>query len=126
LESRRQDVEQKISDNEAKLILIERKIADTDARLGELTRDHSLAAATYELFAKQFDKASLSVASRVTELKIVEPAVVPSTPRSRNIIRNVALAGTVALMTCIMLVFFLEYLLETKRRRGKIPGSAPS
>lgn len=128
LEGRRQDVEQKISDNEANLILIERKIADADARLEELTRNHSLAKASYELFAKKFDEASLSVASRVTELKIVDPAIVPTRPISRKIIQSVATVGAAALMACVMLAFFLEYLQSVKRRYETIPvhGSSRS
>ncbi|MDD5558612.1 Wzz/FepE/Etk N-terminal domain-containing protein [Candidatus Methylomirabilis sp.] len=125
-ESERQDTVQKISDNEAKLISISRKIADADARLEELDRTYRLTRASYELFAKRFDEASLSVASRVTELKLIAPAGLPTVPRSRNVIRNGVLAGTVALMTCIILAFSLENLQETKRRRVKIVSPAPS
>lgn len=122
LESRREDIEQKISDNEARLILIERKIADADARFEALTRNYWLAKATHEIFAKKFDEASLSVASRVTELRIVDPAIVPTIPRGRKIKQNVAVAGAAALMACVMLAFFLEYLQETKRRHEKRVG----
>lgn len=110
LESRRQDVELKIRDNETSLIPIERKIAESEARLEELIMNYSLAKAAYELFARRLDEASLSVASRITELKIVDPASVPTVPLSRTVKQNVALAGSAALMACIMLAFFLEYL----------------
>jgi uncharacterized protein involved in exopolysaccharide biosynthesis len=124
LESRRQDVEQKISDNEAKLILIERKIADADARLEDLTRNHSLTKATHELFAKKFDEASLSVASRVTELKIVDPAIIPTHPIGRKITLKVAIATTAALIACIMLAFFLENAQLVKQRRERVASNA--
>lgn len=121
LKSQLDHVASKLKENEAKLISINRRIANTEARLEELTRNYSLAKATYEIFAKKFDEASISVSSHVTELKIIDPAVAPTTPRGRNVIRNVALAGTVALMTCVMLVFFLEYLQSVKRRHETIP-----
>lgn len=124
LESRRQDVEQKISDNEARLILSERKIADADARFEELTRNYWLAKATHEIFAKKFDEASLSVASRVTELKIVDPAIVPTHPVGRKVGQNVVLAGSATLIVCIMLAFFLENAQLVKRRRERVASNA--
>ncbi|MDE2058410.1 MAG: hypothetical protein KGL31_07205 [candidate division NC10 bacterium] len=121
LKSQLDHVASKLKENEAKLISINRRIANTEARLEELTRNYSLAKAAYELFAKKFDEAAISVGSRVTELKILDPAVASITPRGRNVMRNVALAGAVALMTCVMLVFFLEYLQSVKRRHETIP-----
>lgn len=121
LKSQLQHAALKLKDNEAKLISINQRIVSAEARLEKLTRNYSLARAAYELFAKKFDEAAISVGSRVTELKIVDPAVAPTTPRGRNVIRNVALAGAVALMTCVMLVFFLEYLQSVKRRHETIP-----
>lgn len=116
-ESERRDTADKISTNEAKLILIARKIADATTRLEELTRTYTLVKVSYELFARKFDESSLSIASRVTELKIVDPAIIPTVHRSRNIIRNVAVGGAAALMTCIMLAFFLESLQASAKRR---------
>ena len=115
-ESQRQDVERKIKDNENALISTERKIADADARLEELTRNYTLAKTTYELFAKKFDEASLSVASRITELKIVDPAIAPSAPRPRGLMLNTGFAAAVAFVVLIVAAFFLEYVQQTHYR----------
>lgn len=119
VESQRQDVERMIKDNEKRLTSIERQIADADARLEELTRNYTLSKTAYELFAKKFDEASLSVASRITELKIVDPAIIPQNPLSRNVVQRTAIAAAVSLMTLLVLVFFLEYLKTVRAREAQ-------
>jgi len=117
LETQRQDVERKIKDNDNKLISIERKIADTDARLEELTRNYTLTKTTYELFARKFDEASLSVASRITDLKIVDPAIVPAAPRPRGVVLKTGVAAATAFVVFVLIAFFLEYLQQIRHRR---------
>ncbi len=114
LQSQHQDIEGKMKNTETHLASVETKIADAEARLEELTRNYTLAKAAYELFAKKFDEASLSIAARTTELKIFDPAIVPVSPRSRHLVRNVALGATVGVLLFMMLAFFLEYLQHSK------------
>jgi uncharacterized protein involved in exopolysaccharide biosynthesis len=120
VESQRQDVERMIKDNEKRLTSIERQIADADARLEDLTRNYTLTRTAYELFARRFDEASLSVASRMTGLKIVDPALVPQSPLSRNVVQRTAIAAAVSLMTLVVLVFFLEYLGTIRTRDAHV------
>lgn len=117
LESQRQDAERLLKDNDKRLATNEQRIADADARLEDLTRNYTLARTAYELFARKFDEASLSVASRMTGLKIVDPALVPQSPLSRNVARQTAIAAALSLMTLVVLAFLLEYL-GTARARG--------
>lgn len=121
VESQRQGVERMIKDNEKKLTSIARQIADADARLEDLTRNYTLTKTAYELFARKFDEASLSVASRMTGLKIVDSALVPQGPLSRNVVQRTATAAAVSLMTLVVLAFFLEYL-GTLRTRDAHAG----
>jgi uncharacterized protein involved in exopolysaccharide biosynthesis len=109
-----------IKDNEKRLTSIERLIADADARLEELARNYTLTRTAYELFARRFDEASLSVASRMTGLKIVDPALVPQSPLSRNVVQRTAIAAAVSLMTLVVLVFFLEYLGTVRTRDAHV------
>jgi polysaccharide biosynthesis transport protein len=115
-ENQRQDVERKIKDIDNRLVSIGRRIADADAQLEDLTRNHVLAKTAYELFAKKFNEASLSVASRITDLKIVDPALVPLRPVSRRVVQTTAMAAAISLMALIVVAFFLEYL---RAARGK-------
>jgi len=119
VESQRQDVERMIKDNEKRLTSVERQIADAEARLEELTRNYTLTKNAYELFARKFDEASLSVASRITQLKIVDPALIPQNPLSRNVVQRTAIAAAVSLMTLLVLVFFLEYLKTVRTREAQ-------
>jgi uncharacterized protein involved in exopolysaccharide biosynthesis len=119
LESQRQGVERRLKDNEPRLAEIEKKIAEAEARLEELNRSYTLEKTSYELFATKFNEASFSVASRTAELKVVDPAVVPTQPRSRGVKIKTALAGTVGLMVSGMLAFLLGYLQQVKQRRTR-------
>ena len=119
-ESQRQDVERTIKDNEKKLTSTQPQIADTEARLEELTTNYTLTRTAYELFAKKLDEASLSVASRITELKIVDAAIIPQPPVSRHIARWTAIATALSLVTLLLLVFFLEYVKAVREVEGRV------
>jgi uncharacterized protein involved in exopolysaccharide biosynthesis len=120
LERKRRDAERQIKEQAQEFISTKSRIADTDARLEELTTHYSLAQEAYGVVVKKVDEASRSaVASRATEMKIVNPAVVPAVPRSRKIKQNVVLASTAALMICAMLAFFLEYFGRPRGSAGR-------
>ena len=110
LEARRDDLRGRLELTEEKLGAVERELANTEARLEELTRNYALAKDAYQLFARKFEEASLSVASRVNDLKIVDRAVVPRDPVKPRVKLNVTLAGTLGLMMFTFLAFFVEYL----------------
>jgi uncharacterized protein involved in exopolysaccharide biosynthesis len=119
-ESQRQDIERKIRDNGNAVIAVGGRITDADARLAVVTRNYTLSASAYELFAKKFDEASLSVAARITELKIVDPALIPLTPVSRRVVQKTAMAAAVSLTTLILLAFFLDYLKTARTRSAQL------
>jgi len=110
LEARRDDLRGRLELTEGKLGVVERELANTEARLEELTRNYALAKDAYQLFAREFTKAALSVASRVNDLKIVDRAVVPRDPVKPRVKLKVALASTLGLMMFTFLAFFVEYI----------------
>lgn len=117
MEARRDDLRGRLELTEEKLGAVERELANTEARLEELTRNYALAKDAYQLFARKFEEASLSVASRVNDLKIVDRAVVPRDPVKPRVKLNVTLAGTLGLMMFTFLAFFVEYI-EKARGQG--------
>lgn len=114
LNNQRQDAEQKQKDNDQLLVDLERKVADADARLEELTRNYQLEKTAYELFVTKFNEASFSVASRAADLKVVDPAIEPTQPHGLGPLTSAALAATAGLIVCVLLVFFLHYLQHAK------------
>lgn len=68
-----------------------------EAELARLTADRDLAQKSYLSAAAMYEQARLQVAGRSARLEIIEPAVAPDRPLSRNTARNVALAGLVTL-----------------------------
>ena len=65
-------------------------------------------------------------APRLAEMKIVYPAITPTAPRGRKVIRSMALAATAAFVATTILAFLLEYLEKIKRRRKKLTGVVSS
>jgi len=114
--ARKKVLEGEMSRKEEQLITRQVELANKEGRLEGLTRNYTLAKTAYQLFARKFEEASLSVASRVNDLKIVDPAVVPRDPVKRRVKLNVILAGTLGLMMFTFLAFFVEYIEKTKRR----------
>ena len=110
LAARRDDMRGRLELTEGKLGVVERELANTEARLEELTRNYTLAKDAYQLFARKFEEAALSVASRVNDLKIVDRAVVPRDPVKPRVKLKVALASTLGLMMFTFLAFFVEYI----------------
>ncbi|MGH9428002.1 MAG: GumC family protein [Terriglobia bacterium] len=120
LEAQRDDLGHRLPETEKMLAEAEMQLATKEARLEELTTNYTLARDAYLLFARKFAEASLWVASRGNELKIVDPAVAPRDlvkPRVRLI---VAVAGMLGLMGSILLAFFLEYVEKAKGRDSAV------
>jgi uncharacterized protein involved in exopolysaccharide biosynthesis len=118
-ESRLDDVVQKLKDTNAKLAEAEQNIADAEAHLEELTRNYTLEKNAYELFATKLTETSISVASRSSELKIVDPATVPTERFRPRLLLNLAVASIVGVMGSFTLAFFLEYLQRADQRQSR-------
>ncbi|MFQ5801446.1 MAG: GumC family protein [Candidatus Methylomirabilales bacterium] len=112
-------LEEELRETEDQLIRLQVEQANKEARLEELIRNYTLAKDAYQLFARKHEEASLSVASRVNDLKILDRAVVPRDPIKRKVKLNVALAGTLGLMMFTFLAFFLEYIEKARGREGE-------
>jgi len=127
LESKQKDIERKAEENERKLIAILQEIGPAESKLEVLTRNYSLAQDAYESLVKKHNEVSRLIPIFSSKLKIVEPAIIPTSTiggKGGKRKENVVIAGTAALIASIMLAFFLEYLLGTKRRREKIASTA--
>ena len=125
LESKQKDIERKAEENERKLIAMSQRIGPAESTLEVLTRNYSLAQEAHESLVKKHNEVSLLIPLFTSKLKIVEPAIIPTSAiggKGRK--ENVVTAGTAALIASIILAFFLEYLLGTKRRREKIASTA--
>ena len=118
LEAQRDDLGQRLAETKKMLAEAEMQLATKEARLEELTTTYTIAKDAYLVFAKRFAEASLWVASRVNELKIVDPAVAPRDPVNPRVRLNVALGGALALMAFTFLAFFLEYVEKAEVRGG--------
>lgn len=116
-QSRRDDVEQKLKETDAKLAEVEKRIAETEARLEELTRNYTLEKTAYELFTTKLNEASISVASRSSELKVVDPASVPTERYRPRILLNLVVAGMLGAMASVTWTFFFEYLQRAGQQR---------
>ena len=77
---------------------------------------------SYKLpFAIEIVGTFLTVVTMWFVAKIVDPALVPQNPLSRNVVQRTATAAAVSLMTLVVLAFFLEYL-GTLRTRDAHAG----
>jgi len=84
--------------------------------LEELTRNYTLEKTAYELFATKLNEASISVASRSSELKVFDPASVPTERYRPRVLLNLVVAGMLGAMASDR-GFFLEYLQRAGQRR---------
>jgi uncharacterized protein involved in exopolysaccharide biosynthesis len=115
-QSRRDDVARKLKETDMQLAEVEKKIAEAEAYLEELTRSYTLEKTAYELFATKLNEASISVASRSSELKIVDQATVPTERFRPRPLLNLAVASLLGVMGSLTLAFFLEYLQRAGQR----------
>jgi len=91
---------------------------------GRLNVEYALASDAYKLYSKKFSEASLSVTSKVPELKIVAPAVIPEEPVSRQLFLNSIIGGFIGVFTAILLSLAIENYAERKTAQAK--GNAAS
>lgn len=104
---RKKVLETKIAANETELGQLQFQLAETDDRLDELNTNLVLAKDAYTLFATKLEEASLSVASRASDLKIVELALTPRKPIKPNFVLNISMTAVVSLMALLLAAVFL-------------------
>jgi len=102
--------------NTSELNKLQIELINKEMELQRLHRAYKLANVAYELFVKKFQKATLDVASRTQELKILDPAVIPDEPIKPKKRLIVIIAGMVGLIFSLSMAFILEYFGKVKER----------
>ncbi|MGM0437321.1 MAG: GNVR domain-containing protein, partial [Bacillota bacterium] len=65
---------------------------------------------TYSMLSEKVEEARLTEAQRSSDVKFIAEAVPPTQPLGTNLKLNVAIAGVLALMLGVFIVFFREFL----------------
>lgn len=120
LKSMREAVERKVEEDKKRLAEIGQRIDAVKPKLESLTESHLQDQATYQFWSRKADEVILLVAAGTPDLRIVEPATVPTAPKGRKVKQKVGFAGALAFITCVLLAFFLEYLMRIRQQRGEI------
>ena len=82
-------------------------------RTGQLARlqvELDLTQKNYVEVASRYEAARLQVGARSVQLEVLDPAVVPDGPESRNVLRDVAFATLLALTASVLAVVVLQAL----------------
>jgi len=120
LENERKDVERKLEEIKRKLGDIRRRTASAKPKLEELTHGYMQAQDAYQFWNRKGDEAVVSLVAHTTDLQIISAAIAPTRPTSRKVTQTATFAGAVALITCTLLAFFVEYFLKVRQQRGGI------
>ncbi|RCW44110.1 MULTISPECIES: GNVR domain-containing protein [unclassified Halanaerobium] len=67
---------------------------------------------TYSMLAKRVEEARIAEAQRTSDVKFFAKAVEPTEPVENNLKLNLAIAGVLALMLGVFIVFFKEFMKE--------------
>jgi len=119
-ESEQRAVERKAEENRKRLAELDQTIDSFRPKLEGLTQSYQQAQATYQFWNSKGDEAVLLNAARTPDLKIVDPAITPIAPISRQVMKKVIFAGAMGLITCAFLAFFMEYFLRVRQRQGVV------
>lgn len=90
-------------------------------RAGQLARlqvELDLAQKIYVDVASRFEAARLQVGARSPQLEVLDPAVVPDRPESRNLLRDTVFAALVGLSASALVAMFLQAVRAAAGRRA--------
>ncbi|MGH9161292.1 MAG: GNVR domain-containing protein, partial [Vicinamibacteraceae bacterium] len=74
------------------------KLYESQRRIARLETDLEIARAVYVDVATRHERARVQVASRSARLLVIDPAVAPTVPVSRHVLRNLALGAVAGLL----------------------------
>jgi uncharacterized protein involved in exopolysaccharide biosynthesis len=95
-----------------------------ESEIARLTAERDLAEKVYLDVTSRYEVAQLQVAGRSSQLQIIDPAMVPDKPLSRNVIRNAAAAGIGGLSAAAVAAMVLQAWGIASRRRAALDRSA--
>jgi polysaccharide chain length determinant protein (PEP-CTERM system associated) len=85
-------------------------LAEKELILARLTREVTSTEKMYNILLEKQQEAMISEAIKIGNIRVVEPALVPTKPISPNKSRNLLIGVLVSLMVGVTLAFILEYL----------------
>ena len=104
-------------ENEIKNLQIE--VANKENQLDSLQEELEIAQENYKNAEEEFSKVEQELSSKDYQITVVNSPVVPENPVSPNTKLNVAIAGVLALMLGVFIVFFREFLKEEEEEENK-------
>jgi len=90
-----------------------RKLPRTERDLGRLTRVSTVNAGIYTFLLQKHEEARIAKAAAVSNINIVDSAIVPRTPVKPDKQKNLVLGFLIACLLGVGLAFFQEYLDDT-------------
>lgn len=88
------------------------EVSNKESELESLQEELTIAKNNYEAAEEEYSEAEQELSSRNYEITVINSPIVPQSPISPNTKLNVAIAGVLALMLGIFIVFFREFLKE--------------
>jgi succinoglycan biosynthesis transport protein ExoP len=116
-DSTRHASEQRLKENDRRLVELESSVAKAETTLSELRRRYNVASEAYAFLSRRLNEAVISVAAQATDLKLVDRAVPPETPVGSGVLVKAAVAAVVSVVTLFVLVFFIDYVRQARPRR---------
>ena len=92
------------------------EIWDAEIKKEELTQRVNDIENTYSMLSEKVEEARLTEAQRSSDVKFIAEAVPPTQPLGSNTKLNVAIAGVLAIMLGVFIVFFKEFLKEDEKK----------
>ena len=114
-------LESRLSKFEKEIRTKQAKIDETELQLQRLDREISRLNSTYNTLSSNLEEARIANAEKEGSTRILEKAVAPERPRSKDTKQNVAVAGVLGLFIGVLLAFFRNYMQgyeETEKDEG--------
>jgi polysaccharide biosynthesis transport protein len=95
--------------------------------LQRLATEHGLASQNYSDLSRKYEQARIQVASRTSQLEIIDPAMPPERPIAPRPLRTTAIAALIGLFSGVVVVLLLGYLAPgtpTARALGSAPRAS--
>jgi len=101
-----------------------KEVEQTLSRVESLTsREVSVQEMLYELLMRELELAKIEEAKSMPTIQVLDRAIPPEIRKPKGIARKSALAGIVALVCVVFLVFAREYYVEYARREAELLDS---
>ena len=111
----------------SKRVFLETRLKEVEQKLSRIdsipSREAQVQEMLYELLMREFEIAKIEEAKSMPTIQVLDPAVPPEVRKPKGTIRKAALAGIVAFVCVVFLVFGREYCIEYKRHESESLGA---